>query len=121
MDRLIRLGYWVSETTPDWPDPTAFVDPTWDLEERHLVSQYFACGTIAGAFMGRSTCRFCGVANGSLEYTDGVYIWPEGLAHYLEEHELRLPEAVVDHAVTRLDEAQAAAVDDTWWRALRSL
>ena len=118
MDRLIRLGYWRSETTPDWPDPDAFVDPGWDAEERHLMSQYFAFGTIARTFMGRSPCRFCGVANGSVEYTDGTYLWPEGLVHYLDEHDVRLPSAVVDHATARLEEAETAVVDDTWWRSL---
>lgn len=24
--------------------------------------------------------------NGAVEYTDGTYVWPEGLAHYIYDH-----------------------------------
>jgi hypothetical protein len=33
---------------------------------------------------------------GSVEYSDGRFIWPEGLAHYVEEHQARLPDEFVD-------------------------
>jgi hypothetical protein len=29
--------------------------------------------------------------------TDGVYCWPEGLAHYVKEHDVRLPDEFVTH------------------------
>jgi hypothetical protein len=29
--------------------------------------------------------------------TDGVYCWPEGLAHYINEHDVRLPAEFVAH------------------------
>jgi hypothetical protein len=32
---------------------------------------------------------------------DGVWIWPEGLAHYVERHSVRLPEEFVDHMRSR--------------------
>jgi hypothetical protein len=48
-----------------------------------------------------SFCRFgCGV-NGTIEQTDGVFVWPEGLAHYVEVHSVRLPEEFVEHARAR--------------------
>jgi hypothetical protein len=81
---LILIGYWRSETHPEWPDPADLVDPQWDAQERHMVTMYLASGTIARTYMGFSPCRLCGRQNGSLEYTDGEFIWPEGLAHYLE-------------------------------------
>lgn len=92
------------------------VDPNWDADERLSVSQYLATGTIAKAFMGWSYCRFCGVQNGDLEYTDGVYIWPQGLARYVDEHAVRLPAPFVAHAIQRLDEIEAASVDEQWWK-----
>jgi hypothetical protein len=30
---------------------------------------------------------------GSRDLTDGVWVWPEGLAHYVEEHDVMLPDA----------------------------
>lgn len=119
MEQLVRIGYWRSDHSPDWPDVTAFVDPGWDEEERHATWMYFSRGTIARTYMGYSPCRLCGRQNGSLEYTDGKYIWPEGVAHYIDDHAVRLPAEVVAHAVARLEEIEQAAVDDRWWRTRR--
>lgn len=33
---------------------------------------------------------------GSKCLTDGNWVWPEGLAHYIEAHEVRLPDEFVD-------------------------
>jgi hypothetical protein len=30
---------------------------------------------------------------GSRDLTDGIRVWPQGFAHYVEEHEIALPEA----------------------------
>jgi len=65
--------------------------------------------------MGLSPCRICGRNNGSLEYTDGTYLWPQGLAHYVDEHEVRLPDEFVRHAIDRVAALDAATVDQSWW------
>ena len=115
---LTLIGYWRSDDglNDEWPDATDFVDLTWDRDERRIVSSYLASGTTACAYRGLSPCRFCGSHNGSRLYTDGVYAWPEGLAHYLDEHGVRLPQRFVDHAVERLDAIEDASLDLDWWR-----
>ena len=48
---------------------------------------------------GWSTCRFgCkeGEYNGTGDFTDGEWMWPEGLAHYVESHSVILPEEFVN-------------------------
>lgn len=80
-----------------WPDPRQFVDPTWASNERRLVIDFLQRCTLVNPWRGLSTCRFCGQMNGSAEMTDGVYCWPEGLAHYLDVHEVRLPDEFVTH------------------------
>jgi hypothetical protein len=81
---------------------------------------------------GWSSCRFCGAANGSVELTDGEhFVWPEGLAHYVSDHDVRLPDAVtalmaqppapVDalafvHALFR---TRRIKIDSDWWGSLR--
>jgi hypothetical protein len=114
---LRRVGYWSDESGTDGPDPTLFVDRACDHRERESVIRYFNGGTIARAYMGRSLCRICGSANGSLELSDGRYLWPEGFAHYIEEHGVRPPEEVVRRALTRLEQLEDARVDDSWWLA----
>jgi hypothetical protein len=116
---LTLLGYWRRDGHPEWPDPADFVDPDWDDVERHMTSLYVARGTIAKTFRGYSPCRFCGINNGDLEYTDGEYIWPSGLVHYIDEHAVRLPASFVTHAVQRLEEIEAATVDDAWWKSVQ--
>jgi hypothetical protein len=66
--------------------------------------------------MGMSPCRFCGIDNGYSEMSDGPYLWPSGLDHYVDEHDVRLPAEFVAHAVARLEALETATVDDSWWR-----
>jgi len=41
------------------------------------------------------------MSNGSTDLCDDVWCWPEGLAHYVEVHHVRLPDEFVAHAVSR--------------------
>jgi hypothetical protein len=112
---LRLIGYWRSTDHPEYPDPRDLVDAGWDHEVRNVVGAYLVSGTISKAYMGYSPCRICGENNGAVEYTDGVFAWPEGLAHYVDEHEVRLPQEFVDHAVARVNEIEAAESDPAWW------
>ena len=99
----IRLiGYWNSDFEPQWPNPYHFVDRTWDKAERELVINHLISGFPMNWQMGYSWCRFqCGKTNnGSKELSDGYYIWPEGLVHYLEAHEIKLPLEFIEHCKT---------------------
>lgn len=69
--------------------------------------------------MGYSPCRLCGLAsNGNLDLTDGTYIWPEGLAHYVLEHSVRLPDEFIHHVRAQQEMTDGVRVDETWWRGL---
>lgn len=114
MERKL-IGYWRSEQHPECPDPHDLIDDQWDEDERHVVWWYLSSGTTAGAYMGLSPCRLCGKPNGALEYTDGVYQWPEGLAHYVADHSVRLPTEIVAHALAELDALDAGSVSLDWW------
>src|ERR1700736_1825718 len=104
MSRLVLIGYWRNTGSPEWPDPADFVDEAWDAAERHMVSAYLESATVPWTSMGFSPCRLCGKPNGSVEYTDGTYLWPEGLSHYVRDHSVHLPQAVIDHILERLSE-----------------
>jgi hypothetical protein len=94
--RSLRLiGYWLGPEAPGWPDVRAFVDPSLDSALRDRAVAYLRGGTVFVAAAGTSICRICGQSNGSAELTDGVgFVWPEGLAHYVEAHDVRLPAEV---------------------------
>ena len=73
---------------------------------------------------GLSWCRFhceqeyCG----SLEFTDGYYLWPEGLLHYVQNHEVKLPEEFIAHCKSYrkpntlyFDKNREYSFDRDWW------
>lgn len=118
MAPLILIGYWRSERDPEWPDPATFVDPAWDDDVRFQVLSYLRHAQIAHACMGYSPCRMCDLSkNGNLELTDGTYLWPEGLAHYVETHDVRLPTQFVKHCLRTEEYLFDREVDRRWWAA----
>jgi len=88
-----------SDYVPEWPIVTDFVDERWDEAERDRVACYLDDGYVPWSDAGWSVCRFCGAWHGSSELTDGIYLWPEGLVHYVREHGVRLPVSVIRHIV----------------------
>lgn len=114
---LKLIGYWCGPgAAAGWPDPSRFVDPAWEEIERDNVADYLGRGFVVRAYMGYSPCRLCGKDNGCLELSDGVYVWPEGLAHYLIDHSVRPPEPFLSHALSMIDQFETAGRDESWWR-----
>lgn len=118
--RTLRLiGYWDGPRTPGWPVPQDFVDPGWDALERDLVTDYLTQGFVFRGFGGISRRRMCGQENGALELTDGTWYWPDGLAHYLRDHDVRLSQVFVDHVNAQFDRLETPDTDTEWWRNLK--
>lgn len=100
------VGYWRSTLGPGkglvdrFPHPADLVTPGWLSDERDRIISYLRAGRTFAEWRGFSYCRFgCGAesrALGSRCLTDGEWVWPEGLAHYVESHEVRLPQEFVD-------------------------
>jgi hypothetical protein len=114
--RLIAIGYWVDVDDPELPDPARFVDLGWDVNERRAVASYLNGGRHTDVGCGCSPCRLCGAANCFGELTDGIYLWPEGLAHYVLDHAVRLPDEIVQHVLRSIELTnRVGSVDRTWW------
>ncbi len=114
MTRILRrIGYWDGPAAQEGlPDVCDFVLADSDIAVQRPVAAYLRSGTVYVAAAGVSTCQLCGVANGNTELTDGAhFVWPEGLAHYVEEHGVRLP----DEVVTVAARGTAPAVDALWF------
>jgi hypothetical protein len=115
------------------PNPAWLVWNGWDPAEQRGVVAYLRAGQEWIQFRGWSYCRFnCGIAPSALgdrDLTDGVWVWPEGLAHYVQVHSVRLPDEFIDHMrsqgwrvpaepITRwADQAKGERpqVDSTFW------
>jgi len=97
MPRFQYIGYW------SWTaDPVQLVEPSWASGERPALVTYLQSGIRLLQWRGYSFCRFqCGIPRqhmGSADFTDGRWIWPEGLWHYVAEHMIALPDAFLAHA-----------------------
>jgi hypothetical protein len=117
MTTLRLIGYWNGSSSGKWPDPRATIDERWDAEEREGVGIHLRHGVVARSFLGSSKCRLCEQYVGNLELTDGVYVWPEGLAHYVVEHLVRLPAEFVEHVDQHAGAVDEWNIDSDWWTA----
>lgn len=121
------IGYWRNAEAPDWPDPGKFIDTSWCTSTRDAVVAYLRNAETFVACGGSSWCRFrCkglgAYGCGNVELSDGRFVWPSGLAHYVEIHGVRLPDEFVESM--RLPAAPIPAspegcppIDRSWWRS----
>jgi len=98
---LIKMvGYWYSKFDKHYPYPRVLVDPNWYCNKRGKIIDYLNSGWTHTQWRGLSFCRFeCNppaFEMGSKCLTDGEWVWPEGLVHYIEKHNVQLPEEFID-------------------------
>lgn len=90
------------ETILPLPRAEDCIDLSWDHDERAVVLAYVDDRVRHGmGYMGSSLCRICFCHNGCADFTDGLYIWPEGFGHYIKEHGVKPPQHFIDHALSR--------------------
>lgn len=126
---LIAIGYWYSDYHTDLPKPQDFEDKTVNEEKRKMLVNYLNSGKLFNSYRGYSSCRYsCGIEDedvGSTCLTDGKYIWPEGLSHYIESHHVWLPELFIDHVIAnRIITVEDKSLDNkeqksdlAWWQS----
>jgi hypothetical protein len=90
-DDLQPVGFWYSEREPWLPHPRKSVAPGWSDSQRAAVIDYLLRPEDVVYYAGLSPCRMCDRLVGSREFTDGAWVWPEGLVHYLDVHQVRPP------------------------------
>ena len=103
MQSLKRVGFWKDTHAmfdmSGFPDPRELVDTSVSKQAREVICAYLEAGQTYQQWMGMSYCRFeCGLQlHGNLDLTDGVYVWPEDLPHYVRDHHVRLPAEFLAH------------------------
>ena len=103
---LKRIGYWQQnfkgpyDPPYDWPHPRHLVDEDWEQENRPAMIRYLRSGVVILELLGYSYCRFepdlDARCMGCRELSDGEWVWPEGLSHYVEKHLVRLPDEFLE-------------------------
>src|ERR1043166_3188722 len=94
---LLRpVGFWTQRHGDGLPDPKKLQTPSWERDRRGFIAGYLMTGAVLDE-IDPTNCAICGVDAGHRERTDGVWRWPEGLAHYVTAHGVRLPDELVQH------------------------
>lgn len=109
MRGMKAIGFWTDRSEFTQPigavDPRTLVDASWDATERARVVAYLKNGVTHETWRGFSYCRFeCGRPShkmGSRDLTDGVYVWPEGYAHYVEDHLVKPPADFITRVLSK--------------------
>ena len=98
---LKAIGFWQDNDGGFviFPKPQSLVREGWHAAELGKILSYLGSGYCFVANGGWSTCRFnCkeGEYNGCGNFTDGEWLWPEGLGHYIARHAVALPEELIE-------------------------
>lgn len=112
---LRNVGYWKTEEHLDYPEPADLIDFSWSEASRCDVANYLTHGLIAGSWAGIAKCRICKTSLGFRDLSDGVFVWPEGLDHYVLVHAVRLPEEFLLHINSVSDALDEAKRTSDWW------
>ena len=128
---LTAIGFWVESLKDEArPAPQELIG-TLPIDTRSALADYLATGLTYDTYRGYSWCRFnCGIEQshmGKCALSDGRWLWPEGLAHYVREHNIVLPEEFVNHALSGIARRQPERTEDVnlsfwtqWCRPRRS-
>jgi hypothetical protein len=110
---LRRIGYWKESLDDAYPLAEEVVGAL-PAHQRDAVAKYLEAGRFSiWVFMGHSTCRLgCPGANGCREQTDGKWIWPSGLVHYVRVHGVAMPEEFVEDACRAAPVACQPSLED---------
>ena len=112
------IGYWIrSVDDTEYVPPQELVGRLPD-DVRIRVADYLeGGGEEYERYRGLSWCRFyCDREMGSGELSDGVWVWPEDLGHYVRNHGVVLPEEFIRHAL-----AAAPPLPKSRWAAREDL
>ena len=105
VDALKAVGYWSHDGrfsrpsphevafTDGFPHPARLVESLGASPPDDRILRYLRSGYPWVLCLGFSYCRFgCERIEGTRCLTDGTWVWPEGLAHYVEVHGVPLPD-----------------------------
>lgn len=116
------IGYWIQSLQDASYFPPQELVRELPALTRVRLATYLDEASVFESYRGISWCRFgCGHRSmGSRELTDGEWVWPEGLSHYVREHGVVLPEEFICHVENGGSQATGEALEqfpnDGFWR-----
>ncbi|MDR1431657.1 MAG: hypothetical protein LBI99_06015 [Propionibacteriaceae bacterium] len=112
---LHEIGQWADSEHPGFPSPRC-QNPGWDELDKECLTEYLqTCFVTEVTSDGTGTCQLCGqLVERSHIRTDGVFAWRSDLPHYVAEHDINLPQPIID----RMNETIDAQIDWDWWKTV---
>jgi hypothetical protein len=97
---ILQIGYWNDAFNESyiWPQE---IENKMPQDVKAEVVKYLKSGYVFEHYKGYSSCRICGETLGSTDRTDGIYLWPDKLEHYVEKHGISLPFLFVERIKVR--------------------
>jgi len=118
------IGYWIRSLRDEEFPPPQELTTNYAPAVRERVANYLDAGAEFEVYRGISWCRFyCDHPNmGCRERTDGEWVWPETLSHYVRDHYVKLPDEFIECACSKLPKLdlleerwQDHSVDQSFW------
>jgi hypothetical protein len=110
------IGFWIdSLQDTDRIPPQEVVRPLPD-DIRTAVGDYLDSGDVVQTYRGHLHCRFaCGHSMVHTELSDGRWLWPADLGHYVRDHGVALPQDFVDHVLSGTPHVPESEPDPDYW------
>ena len=99
---LKAFGYWREDKAKksELPYPTDFIDNKLSQSLKEMLTNYICKkAKIIKEWKGYAKCRLCKERLGSACLSDGIFIFPEGYDHYIEEHNVYPPKEFIMKAI----------------------
>ena len=74
------------------------IDANWSPPDFDRIVDYLdSCPIAVQTKPVEGKCHLCAekVSNASIQYSDGYWVWPVSLSHYVRHHHVRLPDRMV--------------------------
>ncbi|HEY1187308.1 MAG TPA: hypothetical protein VGE74_06600 [Gemmata sp.] len=85
-------------TTENLPNIHFAIDPFWEPDDKGGLMAYIAQAPINWVSTPSCRCLLCESKLPQICYqSDGYWVWPRSLSHYLYWHSVVLPERLVEH------------------------
>jgi hypothetical protein len=118
------IGRWIDSLKDiEYPPPHELVGE-YDTTAKRKVVDYLNSGHVLWVYRGFASCLFqCGYSEPYTERTDGKWVWPCDLAHYVDAHSVLVPPDFIADAVASTvlpefdDQWRSEGSDFAYWRA----
>ena len=95
------FGFWRAAGDEDRNLPllSEWVDTTWNPPDKTELARYVAkAPIILASGTTKAPCPMCSTMLSTSDYqSDGDWLWPVDLSHYVSEHGVRIPDELVLH------------------------